>query len=113
MPRSYTLSDDAEYDVLRIWEYTREQYGEQQADSYVSGLYVSFQRLTENPRWWPEYKGETGIRSFLYERQYRIYYHETEDGITIGNVLHGSRDQDKVLERYSAQRRGCNYEPGE
>jgi plasmid stabilization system protein ParE len=48
----YKLSKKAEFDLINIWNYTLEQWGEKQADDYLQAIQSAIRLLVENPRIW-------------------------------------------------------------
>jgi toxin ParE1/3/4 len=47
---NYKVSPEAENDLYLIWLYGLEHWGLNAADSYISDLFVRFQRIADNPR---------------------------------------------------------------
>ena len=45
----YKLSKQAERDLIAIWDYTIEQWGEAQADSYLQAMQAAIRLLVDNP----------------------------------------------------------------
>lgn len=91
----FTLSYEAEADLLEIWSYIAEQGGRRRADAMLRRLDTCFRRLGRFPqmgRSRPEFG--YNARSFVHE-SWIIYY--TIDPITtqllVARVLHAARDQ--------------------
>jgi len=49
---SYRLSDKADEDLSRLYEYGILHYGQERADRYYNGLIERCEELAENPRLW-------------------------------------------------------------
>lgn len=47
---SFVLSPLASEDIIHIWTHSLSEWGEKQADHYISELDDCFKRLAENPR---------------------------------------------------------------
>ncbi|HEC25989.1 MAG TPA: type II toxin-antitoxin system RelE/ParE family toxin [Gammaproteobacteria bacterium] len=50
MTVAYTLRELAQADLEKIWLYTRQEWGVEQADSYLQALFSRFDWLAENPK---------------------------------------------------------------
>lgn len=91
---SYVLSSEAELDLLDIYLYSVDEWGEAQAASYLDGLYDAFALSARYPK-----KGRLrvdlrkDIRSVLY-KSHIIFYTSIENDIAIVRVLHQARDID-------------------
>lgn len=93
----YELSQEADYDLENIFDYTADRFGVDQAVLYVSGFEDVFNHLSNNPK-----SGRLrndirkGLRSFVKE-SHVIFFRVLEDKIRIVRVLHASRDVIKFL----------------
>ena len=98
MTRSIHVNESAESDLIGIWRYTCEQWGELQADKYLDELDSGIRKLADNP--------ESGMRRDFVREGYRVlfvgshavYYTVTPDTVHIIRVLHGRMDPDRHLE---------------
>jgi toxin ParE1/3/4 len=87
----------AESDLVGIWEYSFEEWGGAQADTYLDQLDEAIRLLTDNP--------ELGAnRDFirkgfrvLFVNRHAIYYSMTNTDIYIVRVLHEQMDPAKHL----------------
>lgn len=50
---SYRLSEKADEDLSRLYEYGITHFGQDRADRYYDGLIERFEQLAENPRLYP------------------------------------------------------------
>jgi toxin ParE1/3/4 len=97
MPHSYELSAEADNDLLNIYEYTTENFGEDQAVKYLLGLEQLFHTICRQP-----HLGRTrneirkGLRSNSY-LSHIVFYRIIEERIRIVRVLHASRDIPKFF----------------
>jgi toxin ParE1/3/4 len=86
------LAPRAQRDLLGIRLYTVEQWGEDQADTYLAALNKCFETLRDHPR-----IGVTrddlrpGLRSFAVE-QHLILYRIGGEAIYVLRVVHGRQD---------------------
>ncbi len=93
----FRFTDKAEHDLEDIIDYTLQQWGARQANSYIDGLEVQCQLLADSPRLGiqrQEIKVE--LLSFPYE-SHILYYVIEPNNITIVRVLHHSMDPIKHL----------------
>lgn len=95
-PVQYELSEQADGDLEDIFDYTEEEFGQDQAVNYLLGLEILFERLVVNPK-----LGRTRneIKRGLYSISYQehiVFYRFTQN-IRIVRVLHGSRDLPRFL----------------
>jgi len=93
----YELSVEADKDIEDIFDFTEEEYGLDQAVTYVNAFDDTFADLLENPQ-----LGRTrseirkGLRSISKE-SHVIFYRILKDRIRVVRVLHGNRDLLKFL----------------
>ncbi len=84
---AYQLTNKAESEIERIYEYSILNFGLQVAQDYVSGLHHCFELLADNPSWGNNYDFiEPGLLRYEY-RSHSIYYQQTEDAILVVRVL--------------------------
>tara|TARA_R110002073_G_scaffold112716_7_gene249588 strand:+ start:597 stop:890 length:294 start_codon:yes stop_codon:yes gene_type:complete len=87
----------AREDLLEIWLYTYQRWGEQQADRYLYELGTAFKLLSESPlicHLREEISPPVRIYHF---NHHMIVYTETEGGIDIIRVLHNRIDYEDKL----------------
>jgi len=94
---SLFLSKDAEQDLVDIYVYSFQQFGEAQAESYHQGLVDHFDSLARNPNMGRDF-------SFVKENirrsncaSHAVYYHVTGLDVLVLRVLHQSRDPARHL----------------
>ena len=93
----YVLSGKAEEDLLDIYFYSFEQFGESQADAYLMGLEERLETLAENPNLGRQIDHiREGYFRFEYVR-HSIFYTQLDEGIFVVRVLHGSMDTEEHL----------------
>lgn len=84
---SYRLSEKADEDLSRLYEYSIPHYGQERADRYYNGLIEQFEELVENPRLWQANDHiRLGYRRSVYGR-HSIYYRIVPDTIVIMHIL--------------------------
>ena len=88
----------AEQDLIDIWVYTYERWGEAQADRYLDELDAGLRTLRRFPEMGADYSHvRTGYRRYSINH-HRIFYRLTERSIEIVRVLHESMDPEPYLE---------------
>ncbi|MFO7884054.1 MAG: type II toxin-antitoxin system RelE/ParE family toxin [Desulfobacteraceae bacterium] len=93
----YRLTPSAKSDLIEIWHYTAETWGEQQAEKYLQDIEDTLNELAANPglgRRRPEISPE--YYSFP-ARKHIIFYLNSGPHIDIIGILHGKMDVDKNL----------------
>lgn len=50
----YRLNDDAKTDIIRIYQYGVNQFGDVQANTYLGGLFDCFEAIAEHPLQYPQ-----------------------------------------------------------
>ena len=92
------VNESAESDLIGIWQYSFEQWGELQADKYLDELDSGIRKSANNPeiRMKRDYVRD-GYR-VLFVRSHAVYYTVMPDTVHIVRVLHGSMDPDRHLE---------------
>jgi toxin ParE1/3/4 len=84
---SYRLSEKADEDLSRLYEYGILHYGQERADRYYNGLIERFEELAENPRLWQAVDHiRPGYRRSVYGH-HSIYYRIDPDTIVIVRIL--------------------------
>lgn len=76
--------------VREIWDYTDAQWGTDQADAYVRGLYDAVEYVSENREGWqPVTDSELDdIYVFKYTRHF-VFFRELRDGsLGVASILH-------------------------
>ena len=90
--KQYLFRPLAEQDMEGIFDYTLQEFGEAQADSYIRALFETFQALADTPgmaRKRDEVR--SGLRSYPVNAHV-VFFRESETGIVIARVLHQSMD---------------------
>ncbi len=96
MPK-YRLTPSAKSDLIEIWDYTVETWGEKQAEKYLQDIEGKLNQLADNPelgRQRPEIL--PGYYSFPAQKHI-IFYLKSGIHIDIIGILHGKMDIDKNL----------------
>ncbi len=88
----YKLSIETENDISSIYEYGIQEYGLENAQSYILGLDQLFQILVENPDMgWDASEFSPFLKRFTY-RSHIVFYKRMDLDIFIVRVLHLSMD---------------------
>lgn len=97
MTRSLVISNRAEADLLGIWLWTHEQFGEQQADRYLDLLGAGLKACGANPK---TGQNREAIRAGYWSHRigkHVVFYKILDDAVLIQRVLHASMDFDSHL----------------
>ena len=92
----YELTPRAKADIKNIIKYTVQNFGPQQADEYVDGLYYSFDLLTDNPRMGQLIRGRD--RRYVYRSHY-VFYRVEKSVIKIATIWHTKKKLPKRWEQ--------------
>ena len=88
----------AEQDLVEIWLYTFNEWGEYQADKYLDDLDGAIRLLAEQPLICRERTELNPPVRIHHHAHHLIAYQVLEDGIRVVRVLHKSMDADSHLE---------------
>lgn len=92
MTPSYSLRLLAQVDLEEIWLYTYEEWGVEQADTYLNLLFTRFTWLAENPLIGKKRDDiKTGYYCFP-EGMHLVFYILNKNGIDIIGIPHQSMD---------------------
>lgn len=85
--------------LIDIYNYTFEQWGEDQADKYLDGLFARFDAVTKEKAIWRPIPPEFVVSGYFcrYEK-HLIYWRHTEDQVTFVAILHTSMMQGERLQ---------------
>ena len=90
---SFSLTNKAIADVLKIGRYTEEHWGQVQRDKYLSLIDESFSSLAQNPNQGRDCSDiKTGYRKKNVGSHVIFYRQIADDKIQIVRVLHGRMD---------------------
>ena len=84
------VQEAASYRLDEIYRYTRDRWGAQQADRYITGLFDAFAGLTEHQTPSRPIPAELGVEGyfFRYERHF-VYWRQLANGdVGIVTILH-------------------------
>ena len=82
----------AENDLINIWQYSFEEWGEHKANTYLNGIDLALKRLCQNPTLYRERSEFTPSVRFMPFEQHICIYQLQEQGILLIRVLHQSMD---------------------
>ncbi|MCC5929319.1 MAG: type II toxin-antitoxin system RelE/ParE family toxin [Cyclobacteriaceae bacterium] len=89
----YKLTNKAVDDLNGIWDYTADEWSEEQADKYYNMLLNTCQDIANNPDLGKNYDGITTDLFGLKANRHIIFYRKTKsDPIEITRILHGRMD---------------------
>lgn len=85
--RRYRLSEAADADLERLYEWGVDRYGMAAADQYYDGLIARFGQIADSPQQWQAIDHiRVGYRRAVYGA-HSIYYRVEVDGVRIVRVL--------------------------
>ena len=94
----YELTNKAVADLNKIWEYTLENWSENQADRYYDVLLGICQDIADNPELGKNYDGIKSDLFGLKANQHVIFYRKSEvNPIEITRILHERMDFKKRI----------------
>lgn len=94
---NFTVSAEARRDLWKIWAYSQQQWGTEQADLYVDSLVLRMAWLAENRELWrPRPDIKEGVFSWLESRDV-VFFFPRRRGIDILRVLHCRMDPSERL----------------
>lgn len=95
----YRLSPAAQGDLRRIWDYTGERWGDDQAEMYVRVIQRALERLVDNPLIGrPRDEVRRGYRSHA-AGSHTLYYRVAgDDSIDVVRNLHKRMDVERHLD---------------
>lgn len=89
----YVLTQKAVHDITEIWNFTRINWGEKQADEYYQELIDTFQFLSSSPAIGRNYDHiYDKLRGFLVLKHVIFYSITSVEIITIVRILHSRMD---------------------
>jgi toxin ParE1/3/4 len=82
-----------------IYLYTRDQWGEAQAATYIKGMFARFESIVTREFPWVSISAEFGVSGFVcrYERHYIYWKTLADDTVGIVTILHERMHQ---IERF-------------
>jgi toxin ParE1/3/4 len=89
---------EAERDLVDIWLYTFNEWGELQADKYMDELAVAMNLLSQQPFICRERSEFTPPVRIQHHGHHLIVYMAQDNGISVIRVLHENMDVDGQLE---------------
>lgn len=89
----FYLTNKAVEDLTEIWNYTFEQWSEQQADKYYQILLDNCHDIAKNPGLGKNYEGITHNLLGLKTNRHIIFYRKIDSSLVeITRILHGRMD---------------------
>lgn len=95
---SFKLTEDAERDVIDIYLYTFENFGEAQAEKYSAELFARFAQIANNPTLGKSY-GTVHPGAFrINQGSHAIYYKHQDKNVLVLRILHQAMDPGRHLD---------------
>lgn len=90
---SYNLTNKANEDLDKIWDYSYEEWNEEQADKYYFELIDCFQFLADNPTFGRNYEEiDEELFGYLINKHIVFFQKITREEILVIRILHTSTD---------------------
>ena len=89
---TYRVLKSASYRIDEIYNYSWDQWGEEQAKRYIEGLFECFEKIAKREVLWRAIPAEYEVAGYYtsYEKHF-VYWRELSDGaVGIATVLHQS-----------------------
>jgi len=84
----YKLAPQVETDLLRIWVFGAERFGERQADIFYWGLFNQFQLIADNPQHFQKVDHiKLGYRRCVF-KSHSVYYRVKTDFVEIMTIIY-------------------------
>jgi toxin ParE1/3/4 len=87
---AYLVLKSAEPRIIDIYKYTLRSWGKEQADSYIDGLFATFEKIADKQITWRNIPADFEVHGYFcrYQKHF-IYFKELSSGeIGIVSVLH-------------------------
>ena len=86
----YRIFKRARQQLIDIWIYTEQKWGDRQSDQYIDGLYKAFKEISEDSHSWRKVRGKkfVGVFFFRYEKHFVFFKQLTSGDVGIISVLH-------------------------
>jgi plasmid stabilization system protein ParE len=94
------IQEAASWRLDEIYRYTRQRWGEQQAERYITGLFAAFDRIQSHGVASKPIPAEFGVEGYFlrYERHFVYWRRLLNDDIGIVTILHERMHQ---MDRFS------------
>lgn len=96
----YRLFKRAYQQLIDIWIYTDQEWGEKQSDKYIEGLYTACKSVFADSISWTKVRGKrfAGVYFFRYKKHIVFFKKLTTGDIGIISILHENMDlPDRLL----------------
>lgn len=95
----FLLQEAASHRIDEIYRYTRERWGEEKAESYITGLFEAFEKVETHKVLSRPIPAEFGVEGFFfrYEKHFIYWKHLGNGDIGIVTILHERMHQ---IERF-------------
>jgi plasmid stabilization system protein ParE len=103
---SVRLLEPASLRIDEIYQFTAEQWGDEQADSYVTGLFAAIRGLGDGRTTSRPVPAAYGVQGFFFRyRRHFVYWRRLEDGeIGVVSILHERMQQvDRLREDFGLE----------
>ena len=87
-----SVTPKAESDLIGIWMYTCEEWGDEQADKYLNQLEAGMKRLIDHPSLGADYAHVFPGYRRLQVEHHAVFYQVLEPEVLVVRVLHEDMD---------------------
>lgn len=86
----FKLYKTARSQLIKIWQYTEEKWGEQQANKYIRELYEAIEKISSSPELWRKIEHEKFDKIFYHRHKKHFIFFRTLSHKSIGviSILH-------------------------
>ena len=97
----YVIYKPANATLDEIWQYSVENWGEQQAEVYIEGLFDTLHKAADREFFWRKLQEQTVLDVYFvkYQRHYLFFRELEDDLIGVIGIIHEQRDVVSVLEK--------------
>jgi len=97
----YVIYKPANTTLDEIWQYSVENWGEQQAEVYIEGLFDTLQKAADREMLWRKLREQIMLDAYFvkYQRHYLFFRELEDDLIGVISIIHEQQDMVSVLEK--------------
>lgn len=97
----YLIYKPANQSLDEIWQFSRNQWNEKQANQYISGLFDKIQEAASREIFWHSvYRGVQLNAFFVKYKRHYIFFRELEEGVIgVISIIHDNRKIVSLLDR--------------
>lgn len=94
--KTFVFLPAAEADIDAIWDYSADEWGEDQAEHYIDEIFHACKALAAGSKLGRQVDVRPGVIKYRVA-SHMIYFRRNADGIVVIRVLHGAQDVERNL----------------